>query len=169
MNVRRFGQIASFVALALTLTSVAGCRASEVPLSDVAKEIRSRGYRAQKSFAVSPTDWERSKFRMRSKVMVAFKAEQPLPNETENYYCRFSLNEETYDSVDDARQRLNQLHDTFPDGPFEDQYTRVLREGFVDGNTLYMLQTDAAIFLPEVRRLTKSLAASRRSADFHTH
>jgi len=153
--------------LVLGVMAVLGCGArtqtqAEMPLSSVAKEIQSRGYRAQKSFALPPTDWESSKFRMRSRVIVAFKAEQPLPNENDKYYCRFSLSEETYDSNNDAHQRLDQLHDAFPDGPVEDEYTRVLREGFVFDRTLYILQTDAAIFLPEIRQLTKTLAASRK-------
>ncbi len=162
---QRLKRILPVVSLSLALMALWGCRAStqaEIPLSSVAKEIQTRGYRVQKSFALPPGDWETSKFRMRSRVLVAFKAEQPLPNENERYFCRFSLAEETYDSANDANQRLAQLHDEFPDGPFEDQYTRVLREGFVDDRTLYILQTDAAIFLPEIRRLTKALAASRR-------
>jgi hypothetical protein len=130
---------------------------TEIPLSSVAKEIEAHGYRAQKRFVNPPTEWEISKFRMRNRVVVVFKAEQPLPNETEKYYCRFSLAEETYDSANDARQRLIQLHDLFPDGPFEDEYTRVLREGFIVDRTLYILQTDAAIFLPEIRRLVNTL------------
>lgn len=134
---------------------------TESPLSSVAKEIEARGYRAQESFVRPPTEWEISRFRMRNRVVVVFRAEQPLPNETKEYYCRFSLAEETYDSDNDARQRLIQLHDLFPDGPVEDEYTRVLREGFIVDRTLYILQTDAAIFLPEIRRLSNILAASR--------
>lgn len=157
-------RILQLVSLTTIIVMAFGCRLLtqiEIPLSSVAKEIQARGYRAEKSFANPPTSWETSKFGMRSRVVVAFKAEKPLPNETEKYYCRFSLAEETYDSVNDARQRLAQLHDEFPDGPHEDQYTRVLREGFIVDRTLYILQTDAAIFLPEIRRLTKTLAVSR--------
>ena len=93
--------------------------------------------------------------------MVAFKAEQPLPNEREKYYTRFSLAEETYDSTADARQRLDHLHDETPNAPAEDEYNRVMRDGFVVDHKLYVLQTDASIFLPEIERLTKTLAASR--------
>ena len=158
----RFKRIPHFLSLALALSAVLGCGTrAEIPLSSIAKEIEALGYRPQKSFALPPTDRERSKFRMRNRVVVAFRAEQPLPNENEKYYCRFSLAEETYDSGNDARQRLGQLHDALPDGPVEDQYTRVLREGFVVDRTLYILQTDADIFLPEIRRLTRRLAASR--------
>src|ERR1051325_11067541 len=98
----RFKQL---MCLAVIAMAVVGC--VRRPLSLVAKEIQARGYRVRESSAPPPTDWERSRFRMRSKVVVSFKAEQPLPNERENYYCRFSLAEETYDSNDDARQRLD--------------------------------------------------------------
>ena len=154
--------------MALALMAASGCRAgiqAEIPLSSVAKELQASGYRVQKSFVRPPSDWEISKFRLRQKVVVAFKAEQPMPNETETYYCRFALAEETYESGSDASQRLAQLHDASPEGPAEDEYTRLLREGFVVDRTLYILQTDAAKFLPEIRRLTKTLAASRTGRD----
>jgi len=151
------------VALAVAVMAIWGCnpRAAEIPIGPVAKEIQARGYRAQKIFTVPPTDWESSTFRLRSRVMVAFKAEQPLANERETYYVRFSLAEETYDSGADAQARLDHLYDATPGGPVEDEYTRVMRDGFVVDRTLYALQTDAAIFLPEIHRLTKTLAASQ--------
>lgn len=159
-------RIPPLAALAIAVVAICGCSARtqtqpEIPLSPVAKEIQARGYRAKKTYRLLPTDWEISTFRLRSRVMVAFKAEQPLPNERETYYCRFSLAEETYDSNADARQRLDRLHDAIPNGPVEDEYTMVMRDGFVVDRTLYVLQTDAAKFLPEIRRLTKTLAASR--------
>jgi hypothetical protein len=157
----RSKRILQCIGLAVAMV-VLGCGThKQVPLSSVAKEIQARGYRARESFASPPKDWEISRFRLRSRVIVAFKADQPLPNENEKYYCRFSLAEETYDSSDDAQQRLDHLHDPSPDGPVEDEYSRVLRDGFIVDHTLYILQTDAAIFLPEIQRLTKALAASR--------
>ena len=131
------------------------------PLSAMGNELESQGYRARKCVTVSPTTWEANKFRMRGKQLTAFRAEQRLPNETENYYVRFSFAEETYDSKEDARKRLAQLHKEFPDGPWEDEYTRTMREGFLIDRTAYILQTDAAIFWPEIKRLTKLLAESR--------
>jgi|SRR5215213_488845 len=158
----RFGRIFKVIWLGMIVTAIWACGVStEIPLGPVAKEIEARGYSAQKRFASPPSNWEISKFRMRNRVVVAFKAKQPLPNENENYYCRFSLAEETYDSENDARQRLAQLHNIFPDGPYEDEYTRALREGFVVDRTLYILQTDASIFQPEIRRLSKILASLR--------
>lgn len=161
-------RITKVIGLCLSLTAIIGCRALtqtqtlvEVPLSSVAKEIQALGYRVRQSIAIPPEEWEISRFRMRSKVLVAFRAEQRLPNESENYYVRFSLAEEFYDSTDDARRRLDQLHDEYPEASSENQYTRVLREGFVIDRTAYVVQTDAAIFLPEIRRLTKKLAESR--------
>ena len=157
----------------IALLVLCGCRAStsryaqpttmEIPVSSVAREIQARGYRAEESRVLVAAPWEVSKFRMRNKQIVEFKAEQPLPNENQRYYCRFSLAEETYDSGDDARRRLTHLHDSELEGLIDD-YTRVLRDGFLVDRTVYILQTDAAIFLPEIRRLTKILAASRNAS-----
>ena len=163
--IRRLGCFAAVV-------MVVGCGARsaiEVPLGPVAKEIQTRGYRPEKSFVKPPTEWEVAKFGMRDRVWVAFKAEQqlrsdeaPVGEHDKKYYCRFALIEETYDSTADARRRLLQIHDEFPGGPGEDEYTRTLRDGFVVDRTLYVLQTDGSIFWPEVKRLIGSLAASRR-------
>lgn len=131
------------------------------PVSALGNVLESHGYRAKKCVTVSPTAWEANKFRMRGRQLTTFKAEQRLPNETENYYVRFLFAEETYDSKEDARRRLAQLHKEFPDGPWEDEYTRAMREGFLIDRTAYILQTDAAIFWPEIKRLTKLLAESR--------
>ena len=157
----RYKRIPQLITLTFAAIAAVNCGARTIPLSSVAKEIEARGYRVQKSFAPAPTDWEISRFRLRSRVMVTFKAEQPLPNEREKYYTRFSLAEETYDSTADARQRLDHLHDETPNAPAEDEYNRVMRDGFVVDRKLYVLQTDASIFLPEIERLTKTLAASR--------
>lgn len=153
------------VILALAAMAICGCSArkqaqAEIPLSAVAKDIQSRGYRVQKSFVKPPTDWEISRFGMRNRTVVAFKAEQPMPNECDTYYCRFALAEETYDSNSDARQRLAHLHDDVPGESGEDEYIRSMSEGFVVDRTLYVLQTDASIFDFEVNRLTKTLAAA---------
>ena len=91
---------------------------------------------------------------------MAFKAEQPLPDRADTYY-RFALIEETYDSSADAQQRLDHLRDASPNDRAEDEYTRTMREGFVVERTLYILQTDAAMFHPEIKRLSKTLAALR--------
>ena len=157
-------RIWKFVALAFALLAVVGCGVAtqaEIPLSSVAKEIETRGYRVQKRSSLPPDDWDISEFRLRSKVAVTFKAEKPLPNETENYYCRFVLFEETYDSPNDARVRMDRLREISPDAPVEDRHNSPLRAGFVVDRTVYILQTDAVIFLPEVQQLTKLLAASR--------
>ena len=155
-----------FVSLvACTSHTTVNTKPDDSQLSAVAREIRGRGYRVEKSSVLTPTVWEVSKFRMRSKRMVAFKAEQPMPNENDTYYCRFTLSEETFDSDDDARQRLAQLHNAFPDGPVEDEYTLVLRDGFRVGRTAYILQTDASKFLNEIRRLTQTLTESTAGAE----
>ena len=155
-----------FLVFALTACRAATSRLAEpteIPaaLSAMGNQLESQGYRTKKCVTVSPTTWEAHKFRLRRKQLTTFKAEQRLPNETENYYVRFSFAEETYDSKEDARNRLVQLHKEFPDGPWEDEYTRAMREGFLIDHTAYILQTDAAIFWPEIKRLTKLLAESR--------
>ena len=90
-----------------------------------------------------------------------------MPNARDTY-CRFSFFEETYDSVDDARQRLIRLHDAFPrtmGGPEDDEYTRTMRTGFRVGTVTYIFQTDAAIFWEEVQRLAKEPADSTQDAE----
>ena len=159
------------ISLLFVLFALFGCRtatsrpaeATEIPasLSAIGNDLESQGYQARKSVTVRPSTWEANKFRMRTKQVTSFKAKERLSNETENYYVRFSFAEETYDSRDDAIKRLAQLHKEFPDGPWEDEYSRAMREGFVIGRTAYILQTDAAIFWPEIKRLTKLLAESR--------
>jgi len=156
----------------LLMIALVSCRAGitrpletvEIPasLSALGNELESHGYRANKCVTLIPTAWEAKKFRMRRKQVTSFRANERLPNETENYYVRFSFTEETYDSKEDARLRLTQLHKEFPDGPWEDEYSRAMREGFLIDRTAYILQTDAAIFWPEIKRLTKLLAESSR-------
>src|SRR5258708_7308932 len=140
------------------------------PLTPVAQEIQRRGYHAKESFLVSPTSWEISTFRMRTKRSFWFRADQPTPN-AQDTYCRFSMFEETYDSVEDARHRLATLHDAFPravGGPEDDEYTRTMRTGFRVGTVTYILQTDGSIFWDEVQRLAKALAQSTPDAEL-TH
>jgi hypothetical protein len=158
--------------LIIALALVSGChlkRSSRnqelLLLTPVAQEIERRGYRARESRAVPPTPWEVSTYRMRSKQFFSFRSEQPLPN-AQDTYCRFSLAEETYDSVDDARQRLANLHRASPDGPAEEEdYTSNMRAGFRVRNVTYVLQTDASIFWGEVQRLANALATSTQGAE----
>ena len=158
--------------LTIALALVSGCHVERAsrnqelsPLTPVAQEIERRGYLAKESRVVPPTPWEINTFRMRSKRSFSFRAEQPLPNAPDTY-CRFSLAEETYDSVDDARQRLANLHRASPDGPAEEEdYTSTMRAGFRVGNVTYVLQTDALIFWDEVQSLTKALASSTQGAE----
>ena len=102
----------AFLTLALVLTTACHAKRSAdarqpSPLTPVAQEIQRRGYHAKESLVVAPTSWEASTLRMRSKRFFSFRADQPY---SRDYYCRFSFFEETYDSVDDARQRLANLH-----------------------------------------------------------
>ena len=166
----RFPRTVVFLILAFVLTTACHSkRSADVrqlsPLTPVAQEIQRRGYHAQDGFVVPPAPWEVSTFGMRSKLVFSFRADQPLPNEREKYYCRFSLAEEAYDSVDAARRRLTNLHDSIPGGPVEDEYILTMRTGFRTGTVTYILQTDAAIFWPEVKRLAKDLAASTPGAE----
>src|SRR5690349_10533531 len=58
------------------------------PLSPVAQEIQRRGYTAGESFIESPTAWETSTFRLRSKRSVSFRANQPQGGRGD-YFVRF--------------------------------------------------------------------------------
>ena len=102
---------------------------------------------------------------MRSKRTFSFRANQSEPG-TDNYFCRFSLFEETYDSANDARKRLAGVHLPNPDGPEEERdYLSTMRTGFRVGNVTYILQTDASQFWDEVHRFAKELAAATQGAE----
>jgi len=156
----------------LALALVAGCRSKQglnprqqSPLTPMAQEIQRRGYHAKESLMVSPTAWEISTFRMRTKHVFSFRANQPEPG-TNNYYCRFSFFEETYDSADDARHRLANVHLPSPDGPEgERDYLSVMSTGFRVGNVTYILQTDASQFWDEVQRFAKELVNATQGAE----
>src|SRR6185436_7849826 len=83
--------------------------AQQSPLTPLAQEIERRGYHAKERLILSPTPWEVSAFRMRSKRSFSFRADHPETG-TRDYFVRFWLFEETYDSIADARHRLTNLH-----------------------------------------------------------
>ena len=127
------------------------------PLTPVAQEIQRRGYHVKESHVVPPTSWEVSTFRLRSKRSFSFRADQPRAG-TRDYFVRFWFFEETYDSIEDARNRLVNLHLPSPDagGPVN-EYDRVMRSGFRIGTVVYFLQTDAIVFWDDVNRVAKEL------------
>ena len=157
--------------LVITLLFVAGCHSKrsasqdqQAPLTPVAQEIERRGYHAKESHIVAPTPWDISTFRMRRKQISSFRADQPQRG-SRDYYCRFKLFEELYDSADDARSRLANLHLPSPDTPEDNEYARVMRLGFRVGTTVYFLQTDAIIFWDEVQRFGKELSSATPGAE----
>lgn len=155
--------------LIFVLALAAGCQRGNhpleaLPLTTVAQDIQRRGYDVKESQIVSPTLWEVSTLRMRNKRYFSFRADQPQAG-TRDYYCRFTLFEETYDSVDDARNRLANLHVAAPDGPVIDEYRLTMRRGFRIGTVTYFLETDASIFWDEVNRLAMTLANSTAGAE----
>src|SRR5215813_12073844 len=103
------------------LALVGGCVSRQSALSRVGQEILRRGYSLKESSVVAPTSWESSTFRMRSKRIFSFRAEQPLPNQSDTY-CRFKLIEESYDSPADAQNRLDNIRLPDPGGGAEEQY-----------------------------------------------
>ena len=151
---------------------VVGCHAKhsqnvrqQSPLTPVAQEVERRGYHAKESLIVAPSAWEISTFRMRSKQVFSFRADQPDAG-TRNYFCRFSLFEETYDSPDDARFRIANVHLPNPEGPVgERDYLSLMRTGFHVGSVAYVLQTDAITFWDEVQRFAKELATATPGAE----
>jgi hypothetical protein len=114
---------------------------------------------------VTPNAWETSTFRLRDKRVFSFRANKPFAN-SHDYYCRFQLFEESYDSADNARYRLANIHLPDPNGPGEERdYFSAMRGGFPVGNVAYVLQTDASMFWDEVQRFTKELAAATPGAE----
>jgi hypothetical protein len=166
------------ICLTIGVVLLSGCRSHQptratqtstpapaLALTPVGQEIQRRGYHATSGVVVAPSAWESATFRLRSKRTFSFRADKPLPN-SRDYYCRFSFSEESYDSVDDARHRLANIHLPAPDGPAgERDYLSAMRAGFRVGNVAYVLQTDGSIFWDEVQRLTKELAAATPGAE----
>jgi hypothetical protein len=135
------------------------------PLTPVAREVERRGYHAKESLIVSPSPWEISTFRLRSKRVFSFRANRP-DRGTTNYFCRFTLFEETYDSAEDASHRLANVHLPNPEIPeMELDYLSTMRTGFRVGNVAYVLQTDASSFWDEVQRFAKELAKATPGAE----
>lgn len=142
----------------LALALVAGCMSRQSALSRVGQEVQHRGYHLTGSSVAGPTSWESSTFRMRSKRLFSFRANQPLPNRSDTY-CRFKLIEESYDSSADAQNRLDKIRLADPGGGAEEQYyLHGLRAGFRVGNVAYVMQTNAIVFWDEVQRVTRELA-----------
>src|SRR5947207_14569476 len=158
--------------LAFGLAFIAGCHSKrsadarqQSPLTPVAQEIQRRGYHAKESLIVPPTPWEISTFRMRYKRSFSFRADQPQSG-TRDYFVRFRFFEETYDSIEDARHRLANLHLPSPDATAEvNEYDRVMRKGFRVGTVVYFLQTDAIPFCGEVQRFAKELFGATPGAE----
>jgi hypothetical protein len=137
----------------------------ESPLTPVAQEVERRGYHAKESFLEAPTPWEASTFRMRSKRSVSFRANQPQGG-TGNYFVRFWFFEGTYDSIEDARNRLANLHLRSPEADAQvNEYDRVMRSGFRVGTTVYFRQTDAIIFWDETRSFARELVKATQGVD----
>jgi hypothetical protein len=101
---------------------------------------------------------------MRSKQRSLFRADQPQSG-SRDYFCRFTLFEETYDSIEDARHRLANLHLPSPDAPEDNEYASVMRNGFRLGTVVYVLQMDAIIFWDEVQDFAKQLANAVQGLD----
>jgi hypothetical protein len=102
---------------------------------------------------------------MRNRHAFSFRANQPEPGSS-NYFCRFTLFEETYDTAEDARHRLANVHLSAPDADGEERdYLSVMRTGFRVGNVTYILQTDASAFWGEVQRFAKELANATQGAE----
>jgi hypothetical protein len=134
------------------------------PLSSVGEEIQRRGYYLKESQVTAPTPWDIATFRLRNKREFSFRANQPQKG-TSDYFVRFWLFEETYDSVEDARHRLANLHLHSPDAPAEvNEYDRVMRSGFRVGTVVYFIQTDAIIFWDDTKRFAKEIFDNTQGA-----
>jgi hypothetical protein len=158
-------QLPSSAQTVATDSLAAATPSPSIPLTAVAQEIERQGYHSISGAVVTPNAWENSTFRMRNKRIFSFRANKPFAN-TRDFYCRFQFFEESYNSADDARHRLANIHLPDPSGPAEElHYLSAMRAGFRVGNVAYVLQTDAAMFWDEVERFTKELAATTPGAE----
>jgi len=83
-----------------------------------------------------------------------------MPNERDQYYCRFRLFEESFASESQAQARLARIRDVAPDEDVREEHIAALRLGFRTGSEVYILATDAVMFEPEVTRLATELASA---------
>jgi hypothetical protein len=158
------------VILAVVIVSCSDSQRSVTPaeqlsLTPIAQEIQRHGYHAKESHVVPPTTWEIDTFRMRFKRSFSFRADAPQTG-TRDYFVRFWFFEETYDSIEDARNRLVQLHLPSPDADAQvNEYDRVMRSGFRVGTVVYFLQTDAIVFWDDLKRVAKDLFLATPGAE----
>lgn len=117
-------------------------------------------YKTTKNFkypSKSCLDYEKPIIVAKKRLYQGIKSTQEVTNYKNTFY-RFTLVEEEYETNINAQNRLKQI--TFPyQFQTNSWYSKncSLREGFILGNKVYFLATDAGLFSSEITPLLKIL------------
>ena len=111
--------------------------------------IISLGYRIQSRVISVPSQWEKEQFNLLEKRSIRIKSLKPLQRFPDTYY-RFTISEEKYGSDREAEARLHRLFDKPPDLYAEDRKMFPLRRGFQYKNMVYVVSTDASMFMEQM-------------------
>lgn len=99
--------------------------------------------------------WERKHFDLQSKHELQIESVKPMQGKDDTYY-RFTVWEEVYADETKATARLQRLKEVPTDAPAEDKYYFIV-EGFQNKANVYIVKTDAILFMDELGRFTKRL------------
>lgn len=137
----------------VTLAFCGGC--SSPPSPEVERFLAKQGFDAEFSNpAVTP--WERKTFNLLKKEEWEAKSRAEVSNWKGAYY-RFTVVKESYQSHQEAIDRLNRLHEKPPGlGPDEDK-AFPLREGFSFENTVYVVSCQVSMFHEDMKDFTREL------------
>ena len=114
--------------------------------------FRNIGYNIKSDSIRSATEWEKENNQLIEKRIIKIKSTEQvtaeeIPDIGPDWYYRFEVIIESYPDNDLAISRLPNIKEENPDIKFA--YLRKslpLREGFVDGSSVYILATDVSIF-----------------------
>jgi hypothetical protein len=137
----------------VTLIICGGC--SSAPSPEVERFLAKQGFDAEFSNP-AVTSWEAKTFNLLKKEEWETKSRAEVPNWKGAYY-RFTVVKESYQSHQEASDRLNRVHEKPPGlGPDEDK-AFPLRAGFNFENTVYVVSCQVSMFHEHLKDFTQEL------------
>lgn len=143
----------SFVSFLIVVILIIYGGCSSAPSPEVKRFLAKQGFDAEFSNpAVTP--WERKTFNLLKKEEWKTKSRAEVPNWRGAYY-RFTVEKESFQSHQEASDRLNRLHEKPPGlGPEEDK-AFPLREGFKSENSVYVVSCQVSMFHEHLKDFTR--------------
>ena len=118
--------------------------------------IQSWGYRTLKSERREQSEWETKHFGKASIRLQSIKSTKEL-KDWKNVYYRFRIAEETFATSEEAKKRIERIHDTPPGLNTKTDPHWVLCDGLAVGRIAYIVSTDSTKFeieaLPTLKKL----------------